>query len=76
MIADLFLTPICDMWNKPRRRPLCSRPRSGNEATDAEAHGLLTISASVTAAALGQITIGLPFFGVLLGAAVVVSISE
>jgi hypothetical protein len=38
--------------------------------------GWLTISASVAAAALGQITVGLPFFGVLLGAAVVASIPD
>jgi hypothetical protein len=38
--------------------------------------GWLTISASVAAAALGQITVGLPFFGVLIGAAVVASISD
>ena len=38
--------------------------------------GWLTISASVAAAALGQITVGLPFFGVLLGAAVVASLRD
>ncbi|HLY57794.1 MAG TPA: hypothetical protein VKS60_19680 [Stellaceae bacterium] len=38
--------------------------------------GWLTISASVAAAALGQITVGLPFFGVLLGAAVIASIPD
>ena len=38
--------------------------------------GWLTISASLAAAALGQVTIGLPFFGVLLGAAVVASLPE
>jgi hypothetical protein len=38
--------------------------------------GWLTISASVAAAMVGQITIGLPFFGVLIGAAVVVSIPD
>jgi hypothetical protein len=38
--------------------------------------GWLTISASVAAAALGQITVGLPFLGVLLGAAVVASIPD
>ena len=38
--------------------------------------GWLTISASVVAAALGEITVGLPFFGVLLGAAVLLSIRD
>ena len=38
--------------------------------------GWLTISASVVGAALGQITIGLLFFGVLLGSAVLLSIRD
>jgi hypothetical protein len=40
--------------------------------------GGLTISASVVAAILGQITVGLPFFGVgvLLGAAVIASLPD
>ena len=38
--------------------------------------GWLTISASVVGAALGQITIGLPFFGVLLVSGVLLSIKD
>jgi hypothetical protein len=38
--------------------------------------GWLTICASVTAALVGQISVGLPFFGVLLGAAVVASLPD
>ncbi|MEA2754382.1 MAG: hypothetical protein QOJ54_671 [Aliidongia sp.] len=38
--------------------------------------GWLTISASVIGAALGEITVGLPFLGVLLGSAVLLSIRD
>jgi hypothetical protein len=38
--------------------------------------GWLTIGASVTGAVLGQIAVGVPFFGVLLAAAVLVSIGD
>ena len=38
--------------------------------------GWLTISASVAAAAFGEITVGLPFFGVLLAAAVVLTLQD
>jgi hypothetical protein len=38
--------------------------------------GWLTICASVMAALVGQINVGLPFFGVLLGAAVVASLPD
>jgi hypothetical protein len=38
--------------------------------------GWLTISASVAAAALGEITVGLPFFGVLIGSAVLLSLDS
>lgn len=38
--------------------------------------GWLTISASVAAALLGEITVGLPFFGVLLGAAVILTFQD
>jgi hypothetical protein len=38
--------------------------------------GWLTIGASVGSAALGQITVGLPFFGVLLGSAVLLSLKD
>jgi hypothetical protein len=36
--------------------------------------GWLTISASIAAAALGEINVGLPFFGVLLGAGVLLTL--
>lgn len=38
--------------------------------------GWLTISASVVGAVLGQITVGLPFFGVLLGAGLLVTLND
>jgi hypothetical protein len=38
--------------------------------------GWLTISASIIGAALGEITVGLPFLGVLLGSAVLLSIRD
>ncbi len=36
----------------------------------------LTISASVIGAVLGEITVGLPFFGVLIGAGVLLSLRD
>jgi hypothetical protein len=38
--------------------------------------GWLTISASVVAAALGEITVGLPFLGVLIGSGVLLSLND
>ena len=38
--------------------------------------GWLTISASVAAAALGEITVGLPFLGVLIAAGLLVSLND
>jgi hypothetical protein len=38
--------------------------------------GLLTIGASVAGAALGEITVGLPFFGVLLVSGVLLTIRD
>ena len=38
--------------------------------------GWLTISASVVAAALGEITVGLPFLGVLIAAGLLVSLND
>ena len=38
--------------------------------------GWLTTSASVVAAALGEITVGLPFFGVLLAATVMLTFQD
>ncbi len=38
--------------------------------------GWLTISASIAAVALGQVSIGLPFFGVLIGSAVLLSLDS
>ena len=38
--------------------------------------GWLTISASVAAAALGEITVGLPFLGVLIAAGLLVTLND
>jgi hypothetical protein len=38
--------------------------------------GWLTITASIVGAALGEITVGLPFFGVLLASGVLLSIRD
>jgi hypothetical protein len=38
--------------------------------------GWLTISASVAAAALGEITVGLPFLGVMIAAGLLVTLND